>query len=73
MIYNPLDRPGNAALTDLNWREIGLLVPLLAGIIWLGVYPQPVLNRMEASAERFVRQVEIGAERQQGSMMVGGR
>jgi NADH-quinone oxidoreductase subunit M len=73
MIYNPLDKPRNAVLTDLNWREIGLLVPLLAGILWLGVYPQPVLDRMEASAARFVRQVEVGAERQQASMMVGGR
>ena len=30
------------------------MVPLVAGIIWLGVYPAPVLRRMEAAAERFV-------------------
>jgi NADH-quinone oxidoreductase subunit M len=73
LIYNPLDKERNLHLTDLNWREIGLLVPLLAGILWLGVYPKPVLDRMEASAQSFVRQVEMGAERQQSLMTAGGR
>jgi NADH-quinone oxidoreductase subunit M len=73
LIYNPLDKPRNAALTDLNWREIGLLAPILIGILWLGVYPKPVLDRMEASVERFVRQVEVRAERQQASVAIGGR
>jgi NADH-quinone oxidoreductase subunit M len=73
LIYNPLDKERNLHLTDLNWREIGLLVPLLAGILWLGVYPKPVLDRMEASAQSFVRQVEMGAERQQSLMAAGGR
>ena len=30
------------------------MVPLVAGIIWLGVYPAPVLRRMEAG-RRAVR------------------
>jgi NADH-quinone oxidoreductase subunit M len=58
IIYNPMDKPENASLTDLNWREIGLLAPLVAAIIWLGVYPKPVLERMEASTTQLVRYVE---------------
>ena len=60
IIYNPLVKPQNLALKghDLNWREIGLLVPLLIGILWLGVYPKPVLHKTEAAAERMVRAVE---------------
>jgi NADH-quinone oxidoreductase subunit M len=73
MIYNALDKPGNATLPDLNWRELGLLVPILAGILWMGVYPKPVLDRMEASARKFVQQVDTNAERQRASMMLGGR
>ena len=38
-----------------------LMAPLVACIIWLGVYPAPVLRRMEASAEQFVRTVETRA------------
>jgi NADH-quinone oxidoreductase subunit M len=58
ILFNPLDKPANARLTDLNGRELLLLAPLVAAIVWLGVYPQPVLDRMESSATQFVRMVE---------------
>lgn len=60
IIYNPLVKPENQALKgmDLNWREIGLLVPLVAGILWIGVYPKPVLEKTEAAAGRLVRLVQ---------------
>ena len=58
ILFNSLDKPENVHLTDLNRREMILMAPLVAGIIWMGVYPAPVLRRMEVSAERFVRLVE---------------
>jgi NADH-quinone oxidoreductase subunit M len=61
ILFNALDKPVNAHVPDLNWREIGLLAPLIAAIIWLGVYPKPVLERMQASAERVVELVESRA------------
>ena len=73
ILYNPLDKPSNARLTDLNWREIGLLAPLLFLIVWMGVYPKPVLRRIEASTARFVEQVEQRAAQQQETMSMGGR
>jgi NADH:ubiquinone oxidoreductase subunit 4 (subunit M) len=30
------------------------MVPLLIGIVWLGLYPAPVLKRMEASTNRYL-------------------
>jgi NADH-quinone oxidoreductase subunit M len=73
IIYNPLDKTDNEHLTDLNWREIGLLVPVLVAILWLGLYPKPVLARMEAATTAFVRTVEAGAARQSAALPVGGR
>jgi NADH-quinone oxidoreductase subunit M len=73
ILYNPLDKPANASLTDLNWREIGLLAPLLFVILWMGVYPKPVLERMEASVDRFVEQVETKAAQQAVTTTMGGR
>ena len=61
IIFNPLDKPANATLRDLNWRELALMAPLAACIIWLGVYPAPVLRRTELSAATFVREVEHGS------------
>jgi NADH-quinone oxidoreductase subunit M len=61
IVFNPLDKPENEHIPDLNRRELWLMAPILAGIIWLGVYPAPVLRRMQPAAEQFVRLVETRA------------
>jgi NADH-quinone oxidoreductase subunit M len=58
IIYNPLSKPENRALRDLNWREIGLLVPLIFAIFWMGVYPKPILDKTKAAATRLVERVQ---------------
>ncbi len=54
LIFNRLDNPENQQLTDLTRRELAVMVPLLIGIVWLGLYPAPVLKRMEASTNRYL-------------------
>jgi len=61
ILFNPLDKPVNEHVPDLNRRELLLMAPLLACIIWLGIYPAPVLRRMQPAAEQFVRTVETRA------------
>ena len=73
ILFNPLDKPANAHLTDLNWRELGLLAPLVVAIIVLGVYPQPVLRRMEGAAQRFVQTVQMRAATGTAAADVQGR
>jgi NADH-quinone oxidoreductase subunit M len=58
ILFNPLDKPENQHIPDLNWRELSLMAPLVAVIIWLGVYPAPVLRRMETAAQALVTRVE---------------
>jgi len=58
IIYNPLDKPENRKLRDLNWREIGLLVPLVFAIFWMGIYPKPILDKTKTAATRLVERVE---------------
>jgi NADH-quinone oxidoreductase subunit M len=62
ILFNPLDKPENAHLPDLNKRELALLIPLFAVIIWLGVYPAPVLRRMEASSQLLINRVHGHSE-----------
>src|SRR5438067_795103 len=61
VIYNPLDQPENAHLADLSPRELAVLLPLVACIVWIGVYPTPFLRRMEPSAQRFIESVRPAA------------
>jgi NADH-quinone oxidoreductase subunit M len=58
VVFNKLDKPENEALTDLSPREWTVLLPLVAGILWLGLYPAPVLRRTEPAAQAIVDQVE---------------
>ena len=62
ILFNPLDKPVNEHIPDLNRREILLLAPIMACIIWLGIYPAPVLQRMQSSAEHLVKMVELRPE-----------
>src|SRR5881398_2967804 len=61
VIFNPLDKSVNEKLADLSLREIAVLVPLLACIVWIGVYPKPILQRMEPSARQLVQSVRANA------------
>ena len=62
IIFNKLDKPENESLTDLTLRELAVLAPLLAGILWLGLYPAPVLRRMEPASRQFVESVRQSVE-----------
>lgn len=48
----------NATVADLTWRERGALLPLLLGIVFLGVYPKPLLDRVTPSVGYFVQHVQ---------------
>jgi NADH-quinone oxidoreductase subunit M len=58
ILFNPLDKPENEHIPDLNGRELAVMLPLVACIVWLGVYPAPVLRRMEGAATKFVTTVD---------------
>jgi NADH-quinone oxidoreductase subunit M len=55
MIFNRLDKPENESISDLTPRELVVLAPLIAGIVWMGLYPKPVLDRMEPAAKRYIQ------------------
>ena len=51
VLFGKVTNEKNARLTDLNAREIGLLIPLLILMLFMGVYPRPFLDRSKASIE----------------------
>ena len=63
ILFNPLDKKENEHIPDLNRRELAFMAPLVAAIIWLGVYPAPVLKRMETASQALVTRVQNGAAR----------
>jgi NADH-quinone oxidoreductase subunit M len=53
----------NATFPDLNLTEKLVMVPLLVLIVFLGIYPKPVLDRIEPSVNRILNRMEEQVER----------
>ena len=48
----------NAEMPDLRWREGLVMVPFLAAIVFMGVYPKPVIERVEPAVDAIIAHVE---------------
>ena len=54
----PVTNPKNEGLSDLGFRELAILVPLIVLVVGIGIYPKPVLDRIEPSVEIILDRVE---------------
>jgi NADH-quinone oxidoreductase subunit M len=62
VFFGKITHEANRGLKDLPLREVAVLAPLIALIIWIGVYPKPFLDRMEPSVARFLETMEAGRQ-----------
>jgi NADH-quinone oxidoreductase subunit M len=53
-----LTNPENSKLTDIGMRERLVLLPIMALMLWIGVYSTPILSRMEVSLQQVQQRVE---------------
>ena len=51
----------NRSVSDLSRRELAILVPLVALMLWVGVQPAAFLRRMEPSVEAVLARVQSQA------------
>ena len=58
VVFGKITNPKNKYLSDLNTREIGLLVPLMVLMLAMGVYPKPFLNKTKDSIEAVRTRVQ---------------
>ncbi len=54
VMFGPVVKTANRGLRDLNYREIAIMIPLAAMMLFMGVYPQPFLSRMEPSVTKMI-------------------
>jgi NADH-quinone oxidoreductase subunit M len=57
VFFGKVTNDKNRGLADLSWREIGLMVPLLILMVYMGVFPKPFINRAEASIKAIHERV----------------
>jgi NADH-quinone oxidoreductase subunit M len=54
VIFGKLEKPSLFHITDIGWREIVVLAPLVVLTILFGVYPKPVLDLSSASVSQLI-------------------
>jgi NADH-quinone oxidoreductase subunit M len=62
VMFGPVTKDENKNLKDLNAREIGLLVPVMVFIVWIGIYPSYFTGFSEVQVETILDQSKDKAQ-----------
>ncbi|MCX7997582.1 MAG: NADH-quinone oxidoreductase subunit M [Leptospiraceae bacterium] len=75
LLFGELTNKENELLSDLNSREIAILVPLVILIFWLGVYPKTFFQYLEPSLKVYLNSASVQAiaERTQSKLTEEGK
>ena len=58
VMFGPVENPENRSLIDLDLREKFVVVATAIPILWIGLYPDTFLRRIEPSVIEFLHQVK---------------
>jgi formate hydrogenlyase subunit 3/multisubunit Na+/H+ antiporter MnhD subunit len=56
-MFGKIENPKNERLIDLSHREFATFAPLLILAVWMGLYPEPFLRRLQSSVQHVVARV----------------
>jgi len=56
-----VDKEENRSLKDINWREIGILVPLLIFIFWIDCTRNRSFDLMAPAVDNLVATLQVAA------------
>jgi len=59
VVFGEVANRSVAALADVNARELLILVLLAAAVMWMGLYPKPVTDLMDASVANLLKHVAV--------------
>ena len=57
-VFHGTPDDANKSMPDLNWQEKLVMLPLVGLIVFLGVYPKPVIERMEPAVNALIEHME---------------
>jgi NADH-quinone oxidoreductase subunit M len=56
-MFGKVENAKNEKLADLNLREFATFAPLIALAVWIGLYPSPLLDRLEPTVKQVAARV----------------
>jgi NADH-quinone oxidoreductase subunit M len=57
VMFGPITNEKNRGLRDLSPREFWTLAPVIALIVWIGVYPNPFLRKLDVPVAELMERV----------------
>jgi NADH-quinone oxidoreductase subunit M len=57
VLFGPVTNEKNRGMKDLSPREFWTLAPVIALIVWIGVYPNPFLRKLDVSVAELMERV----------------
>jgi len=64
-VFTGVPKGVNATLRDVSIREIVVVAPLLAISLFIGIYPKPVIDRVEPTVERVIAEFKAKTDYKQ--------
>jgi len=46
-------------MPDLHWREVVVFAPMIAIVLWMGIYPSSFMRPMQPSIVNLVERVQL--------------
>ena len=57
-MFGPITNPKNERLPDINFRETMVMLPLLIGCFWIGIYPKPFFEILDKPVAKIVKRIQ---------------
>jgi NADH-quinone oxidoreductase subunit M len=55
IVFGRLEKANLKFITDLTWREVAVMTPLVALTILFGIYPAPILDASAVSVDALIK------------------
>jgi NADH-quinone oxidoreductase subunit M len=59
VVFGVLEKADLMKMPDLSKREWLIFLPLIAAVLWIGIYPTPFLSYLHVSVEHLLQQMSI--------------
>jgi NADH-quinone oxidoreductase subunit M len=59
VVFGTITREDVRAMLDLDWREVAIFAPMIAIVLWMGIYPSSFLRPMQPSVANLIERVHV--------------
>jgi len=63
VMFGPITRAVNETISDLTGREIAVMAPVIALMLFMGLFPRPLISRIEPSVTAMLARANVAEAR----------